>query len=79
MKDYVLALANAVKNSFDDLSHLVVFLFVDICVGGMIAKFLPKSNAPAERRRPQVIPPPGMEMGQLAIKLEWQEKWMDIR
>jgi hypothetical protein len=25
------------------------------------------------------IPPPGMEMGQLAKKLGWKEKWMDSR
>jgi hypothetical protein len=24
-------------------------------------------------------PPPGMKMGQLAIKLEWKKEWMDRR
>jgi hypothetical protein len=37
-----------------------------------------EKNAPEKRRRPQVIPPPGMETGQLARKLEWKEKWTGI-
>jgi hypothetical protein len=46
-------------------------------MASMIAQILLKSNGPEERRRPQFILPPSMEMGQLAIKLELEEKWMD--
>jgi hypothetical protein len=41
---------------------------------------LPNSVVPEERRRPQSIPPPVMEMGPFAQnKLGWEEKWMDSR
>jgi hypothetical protein len=46
-------------------------------MASMIAQILLKSNGPEERRRPQFILPPSMEIGQLAIKLELEEKWMD--